>query len=450
MKFVAAYRDVAHERHFLKYFAGESISSLGDAMSEVTIVVLALSLGEGKFQAIAVAVASAAYLAPGILTGMLGSRRLSHLSPKKLLLLDNLWRGTFIGAAAILATANLLELWTYVGLLALASLTRPWGAAGSRGIVAQIVRPQHLFAANSLISSSVQTATMFGPALAGVLIAAVGTGPALLLDAISFLGFASLLITIRRASPDTYPAGSAESDPDMPVTTAPFRFRQWLQYRPVLILFTITGIMVLLYGPFVVSLPILAQERAGSLASATVLGLLWSGFGVGAVVGGLLQGANASLATIRAAALISAGWGFCTLVMGLPGPIVLCGAAMVLGGFIYAPYNAIVSTVMQHTLPERRLAEASAYLESIKGITLPLGLMAGGGVILAVGASATLILSGALLTGIGLVIATRTKTALSTTPEMGPAEPGEGAAYVADEELQGTDRERSERGSQVV
>ncbi|MDQ3945957.1 MAG: MFS transporter, partial [Actinomycetota bacterium] len=171
MTTTATYRQVLRQPHFGRYFTGEAISSVGDSMSEITIVILALGLATGDARPMAVAAASAAYLVPGILTGVLAGRHLGAVSARTLLLIDNAWRGAFLGLAAALATAGVLGLGAYVALLGLASLTRPLGAAGSRALVADLVGEDDLFAANSLINSTVQAAVMLGPAVAGVLAA---------------------------------------------------------------------------------------------------------------------------------------------------------------------------------------------------------------------------------------------------------------------------------------
>lgn len=401
MKFVAAYRSVANERYFLRYFVGESVSSVGDAMSEVTIVVLALAVAEGDTRAIAVAAASAAYLFPGVVSGVVSGKAIGRFSPRTLALVDNGWRALWVGVAALLATADLLHLWAYVLLLGLASITRPFGAAGSRGIVAGLVDHRNLFAANSLLGGAVQIATMLGPAAAGFLIAAVGPGPALAADAASFLFCVGALLSIHLTA---HPS-AAITEPSRPVTRHE-NWHFWARQRVIVALFVNTSIMLLLYGPVVVGLPIIADQRAGTMSSATVLGLIWSAFGVGAVIGGLVSGGRTTLATVRTACLISAGWGLCTLLVGLPGHIAVAGVAMLVGGFVYAPYAAIVSTVMQRTLAPDRLVEASAYLESAKGVTVPLGIVLGGLAIAGWGASTTLIIGGCVLAvtalGIGL------------------------------------------------
>ncbi|MGH8994343.1 MAG: MFS transporter [Acidimicrobiia bacterium] len=419
MKLTGAYRDVLRRPLFRRYFAGEGISSVGDAMSEVTIVVLALELGTGSNRAMAVALASAAYLLPGIVTGAAVGRRLGAVSPRTLLIIDNAWRGGCLGLAAVLTTTDAIGLGGYVALLALASLTRPLGAGGSRTIVVDLVDEDDLFAANSLVNTIVQAAVMLGPAVAGVLAAVIGPGPVLAIDATTFLLFVAALLSIPAATiPPREVADSRVGSAALPAARR-WRWAGWLgSYRTVAGLFLLTGIFHALYGPFVVSLPLLVQERAGALAPAAALGLLWSAFGVGAVLGGLAGGSRASLASPRSAALIVAGWGAATVAVGLPAHLAVAGAAMFAGGAVYGPYIAIVSTVMQQHLPPHRLAEASAYYHSVTGVVGPLGTLAGGVVVAGLGPSPSLFAAGGLLIGFGLAAAARLGTAST------PATPG--------------------------
>jgi hypothetical protein len=312
MKLIDSYREVARTRYFRRFLTGEGISSVGDAMSEVTIVVLALAIaGQGRGP-IAVALATGAYLVPGILSSLLTGRHLGRWQPRTLLLTDNVWRGGWIGVASVLAMTDGLHVWTYAALLGLASLSRPLGAAGSRTITTQLLDERHLFAGNSMLRGVVQIATTVGPVLAGVVVAVVGAGAALGIDALSFLAYAVLLLEMPASAVQ---AGSGPHGA-RPVVAG----TGWWRNRAVLALFVITAVMLVLYGPFVVGLPIIVEQRSVALPTVTMLGLTWSAFGLGAVLGGLAAGGIAALATTRAAALIAAGWGACVLAVGIPAP----------------------------------------------------------------------------------------------------------------------------------
>lgn len=419
MRLTVAYREVARERGFRRFLLGEGVSSLGDAMSEVGVVMLALAVADAGQRPVAVALATAAYLVPGIVSGVLTGGRLDRWAPRTLLFVDSVWRGGWLAAASVLAVLDLLHVWTYVALLGVASLSRPLGAAGGRAILPQLLADDRLFTGNSMVQAAVQVATTVGPALAGIVVAAVGPGVALGLDALSFLFYAGVLLTLPRLVPHTARptdvttvaadrAGASGRRPEQGGPRGLGRAAGWMfrwEWQPVTALFVITAVMLVLYGPFVVGLPILAQDRAGGLSAATTLGLLWSVFGLGTVVGGLVAGGIASLATTRVAALITGGWGLCVLVVGVPAPIVVAGLAMLAGGVVYAPYNAITYTVMQRTLPPHRLVAAAAYFDSMKSIAVPAGILVGGVTIAAWGPARSMIVAGALLAVLALLLA---------------------------------------------
>ena len=105
------------------------------------------------------------------------------------------------------------------------------------------------------------------------------------------------------------------------------------------------------------------------------------------------------------AALISVGWGVATVFVALPTHVLVAVGAMFFGGLVYAPYSAIVSTVMQRQLPPDRLNQASAYYSSITNSAGPAGILAGGLVAVAIGPSITMLAAGELLVTAGLCAA---------------------------------------------
>lgn len=417
MSTAAEYRKVLRKQVFRRFFLGEAVSSVGDAMSDITVLLFAITFVDGGGAAMTIAFASAAYLAPGMLTGVLAGRALGAYTPRTLLMVDNVWRGSMLATVAVLAVAGVLAFPGYLALLALASLTRPLGAAGTRSLLPRLVEKPSRFTANSLLALAVQTASMAGPALAGVLVAVTDATFVLGLDAATFLFYAVLLLTIRQPVsmtaevPDV--TAGLQKDAELTAETAPTapvqrRGVSWLRdYPAVASLLLLTAVFFTLYGPFVVGLPLVADRYADAsgLESATLLGFLWSAFGVGAVIGGVLAGGRRSLARFRVAALISSLWGLATLVVALPTHLAVALAAMFLGGFVYAPYGAILSTVMQDQLPEDRLKEASAYHSTISSSAIPLGTLVGGAVIAWAGVTAALVAAGVLLIAVGVTLA---------------------------------------------
>lgn len=398
----AGYRAQLRNKLFRRYFIGESVSSVGDAMTDITIVMLAISLLSADERPMGIAVATGAYLVPSMVSGVLMARRIGGLSGRTMLLVDNLWRGTLLGLVAILAVTSSLNFTWCVVLLALSSVTRPLNGTGARAIVREITPEDQLFTANSLVGLAIQSASLIGPVTAGFVSTWFGPGLALGLDALSFLFFAGTLLLIPRSAAMRPPQGT-DQDTE-PERAKSMGVLQSLRFRGIGTLFGLTAVFYLLYGPFVVGLPLITEERSFGLETGSVLGILWSAFGVGAVVGGVVAGRFTRLAQVRIAALSAAGWGVAMFVVAMPVHFYVALAAMFLGGFSYAPYGPIVSTVMQRELPPEQLNEVSSYYGSMTSVASPLGTFAGGAAVGLLGASNSILSVGAILTAVGIVI----------------------------------------------
>ncbi|MFI1221658.1 MULTISPECIES: MFS transporter [unclassified Streptomyces] len=412
MTAIGSYRAQLGNKPFRRYFIGESVSSVGDAMTDITIVMLAIDLLPADERPMGIAVAAGAYLIPSMVSGVLMARRIGGLSGRTMLLVDNVWRGALLGLVALLAVMDSLSFTWCAVLLAMSSVTRPLNGTGARAIVRDLAPEGQLFAANSLVGLAVQSASLIGPVTAGFLCAWFGPGLALGLDALSFLFFAGSLLLIPRAAVTRRPkatdrtmGGDAEPVPDPePAKAKAMGVLGSLRVPGIGALFGLTAVFYLLYGPFVVGLPLMAEERSFGLSTGSALGILWSAFGLGAVVGGVVAGRFTGLAQVRIAALSAAGWGVAMFIVAMPVHYYVALLAMFLGGLSYAPYGPIVSTVMQRELPPAQLNEVSSYYGSMTSVASPLGTFAGGAAVGLLGASNSILTVGVVLAAVGVLI----------------------------------------------
>ncbi|MFD5429141.1 MFS transporter [Streptomyces sp. NPDC127084] len=396
------YRVQLRNKPFRRYFIGESVSSVGDAMTDITIVMLAISMLEVGERPMGIAVATGAYLVPSLISGVLMARRIGGLSGRTMLLADNLWRGTLLGVVAILAVTSTLSFTWCVVLLALSSVTRPLNGTGARAIVREITPEGQLFSANSLVGLAIQSASLIGPVTAGFICTWFGPGLALGLDALSFLFFAVTLLLIPRSAATRPPQGAHQDAGPEPAKS--MGVLQSLRVPSIGMLFGLTAVFHVLYGPFVVGLPLIVEERSFGPETGAALGILWSAFGVGAVVGGVVAGRFTGLAQVRIAALSAAGWGVTMFIVAMPVHFSVALVAMFLGGLAYAPYGPIVSTIMQRGLSPAQLNEVSSYYGSMTSVASPLGTFVGGAAVGLVGASNSILSVGLTLAAVGVVI----------------------------------------------
>jgi MFS family permease len=130
---------------------------------------LALALGSDGGQGGLAGIAVAVYVLPGALGALVLGRWMRRLSAQRLLVTDYPLRAVLPGAVPLAYVAGALTPVRYVGLPGASSLLHAWGKAGKHALFAPLLPDGQRLAANSAISTGLWTATIAGPALAGLL-----------------------------------------------------------------------------------------------------------------------------------------------------------------------------------------------------------------------------------------------------------------------------------------
>jgi len=403
--FPATYRRVFRQAYFPRFWIGAVVSAIGDAMSLISIAWLAMELAPGN-KGLALALANAAYVVPGSLVALAAGRRLDAIGGRNLLLIDSITRSAVLVFIAALHWSHRLQLAGYIALLSVAALARPIGLAGERVLVRDIIAADHWFSANSLLGLAIQIASIIGPALGGGLIVLIGAANVIAVDGLSFAFFAGVLLTV----PPYAPGRVAE-----PTRLPKLRMRQFLTLKAIVGLFALTYFFHLFYGPFAVALPLYAESlsRSWRYAGSMTLGLLWSAFGLGFLVGGFVGGTRRSLAVLRIAVAIVTLWGVAVALLGTTLAPLVAIAAMAFGGFVYGPYPAIASTILQRESPVATLAQVSTYWSLMTSVAHPSGALLASLLVPNIGARWILLGSGlaTILTGGVAGVWTRNKEA---------------------------------------
>lgn len=389
----AAYRPLLANGVFRRLILGFAVSYLGDGMSFVAVAWLAIELAPRATAGLWVGGAVAAYTLPGVAGALLFGRRLRRVPAKRLLLADNVVRGVFLGVVPLAWLAGLLTPPLYIVLLAVSSLLHAWGSAGQYTLLAEMLPGEQRLAANTMVSSLNFAAMIAGPAIAGVLVTYVSSALVIGLDALTYVFLAVLVARTRLPE-----AGNVS-----PVDPAAARGGLALlrSYPELLGLLTLTWFFNLLYGPVEVALPLHVTNDLH--APGTLLGVYWTLFGAGAVLGGLAAGALRQLPLWPVMVSIVAGWGLSLLPFGLNVPVAVTVACFTLGGAIYGPFVALSVTLMQAKSPPQHLATMLAARSAALLTASPLGAALGGPLTTALGPRATLFGSGLATAVLGAV-----------------------------------------------
>jgi len=389
----SAYRPVLANRVFRRLILGFAVSYLGDGMSFVAVAWLAIELAPQATAGLWVGGAVAAYTLPGVIGALVFGRRLRRVAARRLLLVDNIVRGVFIGSVPLAWLAGLLTLPLYLVLLAISSLLHAWGNAGKYTLLAELLPGEQRLAANTLVSSLEFTATIAGPAIAGVLVTYVSSALVLGLDALTYVFLAVLVARLR------LPESGDASPVDQAAARGGFAL---LRTHPELLgLLTLTWFFNFLYGPVEVALPL--HVTVDLQASGTLLGLYWMLFGIGALLGGLAVGALRQLPLWPVTIGIVVAWGLALLPFGLDVPTAVTVACFTLGGAIYGPFVPLSVTLMQAKSPPQHLAPMLAARSAALLTASPLGTALGGPLTTVLGPRATLGGSGLATVMLGTV-----------------------------------------------
>jgi MFS family permease len=394
----SAYRPVLANPVFRRLILGFAVSYLGDGMSFLAVPWLAIELAPEATAGLWVGGAVAAYTLPGVAGALLFGRRLRRMPARRLLLADNVVRGVFLGAVPLAWLAGLLTLQLYVLLLAVSSLLHAWGSAGRYTLLAELLPDEQRLAANSLVGSLDFAATIAGPAIAGVLVAYVSSAYVLGLDALTYVFLAVLVARIRLPDPEQVQSGQVQIVDQAAARGGLALLRS---YPELIGLLTLTWFFNLLYGPVEVALPLHVTDDLH--APGTLLGLYWTLFGIGAVLGGLAIGALRQLPLWPVTVTIVVAWGLVLLPFGFDVPTAVTVACFMLGGAIYGPFVALSVTLMQAKSPPQHLAAMLAARAAALLTAAPLGTALGGPLTTALGPRATLGGSGLATVVLGAV-----------------------------------------------
>lgn len=220
---------------------------------------------------------------PRLALMLLGGVAADRFSPKLLLVLSLAVRagilallGTFLAAGFKARTVDFYVLALLFGTVD----AFYWPTQGA--LVPRLISASHLSVANSLIQTAQQTAFVAGPLVAGLLLRLRDHEAFLCVAALYLLGVGAVL-RLRAGRPTGDPAQPAAS----PLTDLVQGLRYVFSIRVMTLIMGISMLMnLLLLGPLNVGLPLFVNHHGWS---GSVYGYLEASFGVGAVVGGLLN-----------------------------------------------------------------------------------------------------------------------------------------------------------------
>ncbi len=185
---VGAYANVVRSRTYFPLWLGQLLSSFGDTLHYIALVVLVFQLSG---QGLAVAGVVAAEVVPVLLLGPVAGVVIDRFSRKAVLIGADLFRAVLV-ASLIWPQGVWHAYLVAAGLAAGNTFFNP----AVQAVIPALTTEEQRLAANSVAWSTGRLVQILASAIAGGLIALIGTDPAFAVNAASFVASALLLATL--------------------------------------------------------------------------------------------------------------------------------------------------------------------------------------------------------------------------------------------------------------
>ncbi len=416
----STFRALRH-RNYRLWFFGQGLSLIGSWMQMMAQQVLVYRL---TGSAAALGVISAIGLIPLVPLSLWGGSIADRIPKRTVIFIAQIVMMAQAFLLAALTWTGAVRIWQVYVLALILAAAQAVDLPARQAFTVELVEGRgDLTNAIALNSAMFNGARALGPALAGTLVAALGEGPAFLLNGLSFVAVLISLLLMRDLP---RPNGARHRASLAGHMAEGLRFIRG--QRSILVLMSLVAVSAFLSMPYSTLMPVFASKVLGGSAQPVVhflcdgpqplmrcrapdalpLGILLTTVGVGALVGALWV---ASLPDhIRRGRWLTAGnLGFPLLLLGFAASrSFLVSLVLLFGvGIAFVMQNALANTLLQIVTPDEVRGRVMsvytlAFQAFMRGGGLQAGLVADG-----IGAPLAIGLGAAVSLAYGLFVAVR-------------------------------------------
>jgi MFS family permease len=362
------FRSLRRHRNYRIFFLGQLVSLAGSWMQNVAIAWLVLELSGSPL-----AVGALAFwrFAPFTVFGLFAGVAADRIEPRRLVIITQSTALVVSVALALVTLTGTATLPIVYGLAALGGATLAFDAPGRQALTFEMVGPRSLPNAVALNAGLFNGSRVIGPAIAGVVIAAFGTGVCFVINALSFVAVLAALVSLR--ADEFHPV---DRDPSARLVEGLRRAIAFVRHDPQLraVLGVVTVVSTVGFN-FHVLVPLLAADTLE--VGPEGFGLLSAAFGLGALAGALIT-ASFRGASWRLFATGATGFGVLALALAPVEHAVLAGALLFGVGVSFTLFTANANALVQLGSPDQlRGRLIGLYLFAFVGLAPVGGLFAG-------------------------------------------------------------------------
>jgi MFS family permease len=374
--------------NYRKWFAGQSLSLMGTWMQSVAQGWVVYELTGSK---LALGTITFAGSIPTLFLLLPAGALADRMSKRRLLVITQIAMMLLAFVLALLTATKSLQVWQVAAVAFFLGIANSFDAPARQALVVDLVEDRReLQNAIALNSTMFNLARVVGPALGGLILAAVGAAWCFGLNALSFLAVIIALLSLRLPP---Y-AKQTHSVRMLPQIATGLRY-VWSN-KPVRAIMALVGVSALFGFSYAILMPAFAVDvlQVGEAG----LGLLNAAVGVGALIAALTV-ASLSHSRHKVWQLVVGSLLFPLALIGfaLSRSFPLALAFLCLVGFAFISQNATANTLVQSIVPDELRGRVMSVYSLLFFGTVPFGSLLAGGVAQAFGPTLAVV-AGALVT----------------------------------------------------
>lgn len=341
--------------NFTRLWLAQVVSLLGDWFNTIALSTLVARYSGGS--GLAVSLFLMARFLPPLIVGPFAGVLVDRFDRKQILIYSNILR-TGIVLLLLLATSP-DRLWLIYVLTILQFMLSALFEPGQSALIPSLIKRRDLVVANTLTSITWSVMLALGAIIGGIVGALFGTAVALVIDAMTFAVAAALIASIQVPERVTQPKRDDQSEE----TGSFLEGLRYLRNNPAIAAVSLvkgggslgnTDTLMTIYATEIFILGVDGQLS---------LGMLYSAFGFGAILGPLLLNRVNDGSVMRMTYLIAIGFGFQVvgyILLGGSTTLLLVSAALLIramGGSANWTYSSVI---LQERVPDNYLGRVFA------------------------------------------------------------------------------------------
>jgi MFS family permease len=378
------FRALSH-RNYRLFFGGQSISLIGTWMQQIAMSWLVYRLTHSAFL---LGVVGFTGRIPTFLFAPLAGVLVDRWSRHRLLVITQILSTIQALILAFLVLTGMITVWHIIFLSLFLGFVNAFDVPVRQSFVVDMVeKEEDLGNAIALNSSMATSARLFGPSIAGILIATVGEGMCFLLNGLSFLAVIAALLAMK------IPRRKREMQNRQVIQGLKEGFSYAFGFAPIRSLLLLLGLVSLMGMPYQVLMPIFAGKILHG--GPHTLGFLMAASGCGALAGTIYLASRKSVLGLGRIIVISSSlFGIGLITFSLSRVLWLSFLLMSLTGFGMMVQMASTNTVLQTIVEEdKRGRVMSFYAMAFMGM-VPFGSLLVGSLANHIGAPYTVMIGG--------------------------------------------------------